>query len=53
MLAAYNKTIVAAVMGVAQIANVLGFHWGVDEHTVTIAVAALTAFGVYFFPNKP
>ena len=52
MLTSLDKTIVAAIMGGAQIANAFGFHWGVDENTVTTVVAAMTPFLVWLFPNK-
>lgn len=48
-----DKAIVAAVMAAVQVANVLGFHWGLSEATVTTIVAAMTPVLVWAWPNAP
>ena len=53
MYSALDKAIVALVMGGVQLANVLGFHFGIDEHTVTVIVAGLTPMLVWLIPNAP
>lgn len=50
---AYNKAIVAAIMGVIGLANVfLGWSFGFTEEQVTSVVAILTPILVYLIPNK-
>ena len=50
---AYNKAIVAAIMGAIGLANVfLGFNFGFTEAQVTSVVAILTPILVWAIPNK-
>ena len=53
-LMAYNKAIVALIMGIIGILNLI---WpgkiGLDEGTVTAIVAGLTPLLVFIIPNKP
>ena len=51
MYTTFDKAIVAAIMGAVQLANVLGFHFGVDEHTITSIVTMVTPVLVWVFPN--
>ena len=53
MYTQFDKAIVAVVMGGIQLANVFGFHWGIDEHTVTTIVGTLTPILVWIVPNLP
>ena len=52
MYTQFDKALVAAIMGVVQLANVWGFHWGIDEATVTHAIAFATPILVFLIPNK-
>lgn len=51
MTSQLDKALVALIMAVVQLANVLGFHFGVDEHTVTSVVALATPILVWAVPN--
>ena len=53
MITQYDKAIVALIMAAGQLANVFGFHFGLDEHTVTTIVAIATPLLVHFVPNLP
>ena len=53
MYSQFDKTIVALVMSGVQIANVFGFHWGLDEQVVTSIVAGVTPVLVWIVPNLP
>jgi hypothetical protein len=53
MYSQLDKAVVALAMGVVQVANVFGFHWGIDEHTVTTIVASATPALVWLWPNAP
>ena len=51
MMTQFDKALVALIMGVVQLANVFGLHFGLDQGTVTTIVATLTPLLVYFVPN--
>jgi hypothetical protein len=53
MFTQYDKAIVALIMAGGQLANVLGYNFGMDEHTVTTIVAIATPLLVHFIPNLP
>ena len=51
MYSQFDKAVVALVMAGVQIANVFGYHFGVDEHTVTTVVTVATPLLVWLVPN--
>lgn len=53
MYSNFDKALVAVIMGAIQLANVLGLHFGVDEHTVTTIVATVTPILIWIVPNLP
>jgi hypothetical protein len=53
MFTQYDKAIVALIMAAGQLANVMGYNFGLDEHTVTTVVAIATPLLVHFVPNLP
>lgn len=52
MYTGLDKAIVGVVMALVQLVNVLGWHFGADEHTVTVIVSLVTPLLVYLVPNK-
>jgi len=52
MVTEHDKGIIAFIMGAIQLLNVLGFHIGLDESTVTTIVSVLTPLFVWLVPNK-
>lgn len=53
MYSNFDKAAVAIIMALVQIANVFGFHWGLDQATVTTVVATVTPLLVWIVPNLP
>ncbi len=53
MYTQFDKAIVGIIMAAVQLANVFGFHWGLDEHTITTIVAMVTPILVWSVPNLP
>ena len=53
MFTQYDKAIVALIMAGGQLANVLGYNFGLDQATVTTIVAVATPLLVHFVPNLP
>lgn len=53
MYTQFDKAIVGVIMAVIGVANVLGFHFGLSEQTVTAIVVGLTPILVYLIPNLP
>lgn len=53
MYSQFDKAITAVIMGIVQLANMFGFHWGLDEHTVTGIIGVVTPILVYIVPNLP
>lgn len=51
MYSQFDKAIVALIMSVVGAVNVFGFHFGLDQATVTTIVAAVTPVLVYLIPN--
>jgi len=48
-----DKAIVAFIMAGVQATNLFGFHFGLDQATVTLIVTAATPILVWFVPNLP
>jgi hypothetical protein len=53
MYTTVDKAIVATVMAVIQLINVFGFHFGMDQATVTVLVSVITPILVHLIPNLP
>jgi hypothetical protein len=52
MYTQFDKAIVVVIMSVVQLANVFGFHWGLQQDTVTEIVGGITPILAYLVPNK-
>jgi hypothetical protein len=53
MVTSIDKSIVGVIMGVIFLVNAFtGWHFGVEETTVTTIVSVLTPVLIYFVPNK-
>jgi len=48
-----DKAIVGVLMAAIQGANLLGFHFGIDQATLTAVVAGITPVLVWLVPNLP
>jgi hypothetical protein len=53
MFSQFDKAIVALIMAIVQLVNLFGFHFGIDQNTVTTLVALATPVLVHFVPNLP
>ena len=53
MYTAFDKAIVAAIMGIIGLLSVLGIKIGVSETVITTIVSIATPILVYFIPNIP
>jgi hypothetical protein len=52
VITAFDKALVATIMGIVGIANVYGFHFGISQDTVTQLVEVATPVLIYLLPNK-